>query len=103
MSNEGIEVNKAKVDMIDKLPPIFVKGVRSFLRHVDFYRWFINIFQKITKPLTKLLLKDMPFEFDEICLSAFHRLKEALNYALVIQAPDWRLPFKENVMLAILY
>ena len=36
----------------------------------------------------------MPFEFNEQCLSAFHRLQEALITALVIQAPDWELPFK---------
>ena len=52
-SNKGIEVDKAKEDVIKKSqPPIFVKDMRSFLRHVDFYRWFIKDFSKITKPLT---------------------------------------------------
>jgi len=38
VSNRGIEVNKAKVDVIEKLPPpTSVKGVRSFLGHVGFY------------------------------------------------------------------
>ena len=36
----------------------------------------------------------MPFEFNEECLSAFPRLKEALILALVKKAPDWELPFK---------
>ena len=36
--NRGIEVNKAKVEVIKKLPPpTSVKGVRSFPRHVNFY------------------------------------------------------------------
>ena len=35
----GIEVDKAKIDVIEKLlPPINFKGVRSFLGHVGFYR-----------------------------------------------------------------
>ena len=35
----GIEVDKAKINVIDKLPPpVNVKGIRSFLGHVGFYR-----------------------------------------------------------------
>nr|GFB32275.1 reverse transcriptase domain-containing protein [Tanacetum cinerariifolium] len=43
---EGIEVGKAKVDVIAKLPhPITVKGIRSFLGHAGFYRRFIRLFE----------------------------------------------------------
>ncbi|GJR22604.1 reverse transcriptase domain-containing protein [Tanacetum coccineum] len=36
---KGIEVDKAKIDVISKLPyPLNVKGVRSFLGHTGFYR-----------------------------------------------------------------
>nr|GEW68978.1 reverse transcriptase domain-containing protein [Tanacetum cinerariifolium] len=39
ISKEGIEVDKAKVDVITKLPhPTTVKGIRSFLGHAGFYR-----------------------------------------------------------------
>nr|GEU32140.1 reverse transcriptase domain-containing protein [Tanacetum cinerariifolium] len=39
ISKNGIEVDKAKVDVITKLPhPITVKGIRSFLGHASFYR-----------------------------------------------------------------
>nr|GEV60055.1 reverse transcriptase domain-containing protein [Tanacetum cinerariifolium] len=38
----GIEVDRSKVDVIAKLPhPTTVKGVRSFLGHIGFYRHFI--------------------------------------------------------------
>jgi len=63
VSNKGIKVDKAKVKVIEKLPPpTSVKGVRSFLGHVGFYRRFIKDFSKIVKPLTHLLVKDVPFE-----------------------------------------
>jgi len=89
ISNRGIKVDKAKVEVMEKLPPpSSINGVRSFLGHVGFYRRFIKDFLKIAKPLTHLLVKDVPFQFNEECLSAFHRLKEALIYALVMQPLD---------------
>ena len=57
---KGIEVDKAKLDVIDKLPPpVNVKGIRSFLGHAGFYRRFIKDFSKIAKPLSNLLNKEV--------------------------------------------
>ena len=71
ISEKGIEVDRAKVEVIERLPPpISVKGVRSFLGHAGFYRRFIKDFSKIAHPLCKLLEKDCKFYFDE------SRLKE---------------------------
>ncbi|GJY26973.1 hypothetical protein Tco_0401699, partial [Tanacetum coccineum] len=56
---KGIEVDKAKVDVIAKLPhPTTVKGVRSFLGHAGFYRRFIKDFSKMSRPMTHLLEKN---------------------------------------------
>jgi hypothetical protein len=95
ISDKGIHVDKAKVQVIEQLPPpVNVKGVRSFLGHAGFYRRFIKDFSKIAKPLTQLLLKDAEFIFTDECLEAFNRLKEALISAPIIQPPDWDLPFE---------
>ena len=52
-----IEVNKAKIEAIEKLPPSSsVKGIRSFLGHAGFYRRFIKDFSRIAKPLSSLLV-----------------------------------------------
>ena len=45
ISEKGIEVDKAKIDLISKLPaPTNVKTVRKFLGHAGFYRRFIMDF-----------------------------------------------------------
>ena len=94
VSDKGIEVDKAKVEVIEKLPPpTSVKGVRSFLGHAGFYRRFIKDFSKISKPLCNLLVKDVPFIFDANCLHAFNVLKEKLTCAPIIASPNWSLPF----------
>ena len=84
VSDQGIEVDQAKIETIEKLPPpSSIKGIQSFLGHASFYRRFIKDFSKITKPLCKLLEKDNPFVFNEECLSAFQTLKSALTFALL--------------------
>ena len=94
MSERGIEVDRAKIDVIEQLPPpTNVKGVQSFLGHVGFYHRFIKDFSHIAKPHTSLLAKDAPFEFDDECLNAFKFLKKALS-APIIQTPNWSLPFE---------
>ncbi|GKA92174.1 reverse transcriptase domain-containing protein [Tanacetum coccineum] len=66
VSSAGLEVDKAKIDD----------------------------FSKIARPLTKLLEKDTPFEFDDECQKAFELLKEKLTCAPVIVNPNWNLPFE---------
>ncbi|RVW77182.1 Retrovirus-related Pol polyprotein from transposon 17.6 [Vitis vinifera] len=67
ISKQGIEVDKAKVELIVKLPsPTNVKGVRQFLGH-RFYRRFIKDFSKLARPLCELLVKDAKFIWDDRC------------------------------------
>ncbi|CAN6695215.1 unnamed protein product [Malus baccata var. baccata] len=95
VSEKGIEVDKSKIDLVRHLPsPTSVREVRSFLGHAGFYRRFIKDFSKISNPLCRLLQKDMPFQFDEECESAFKQLKEKLTSAPIIVPPDWSLPFE---------
>ncbi|GJW02436.1 retrovirus-related pol polyprotein from transposon TNT 1-94 [Tanacetum coccineum] len=95
MLKSGIEVDRAKVDVIAKLPPpTTVKGIRSFLGHVGFYRRFIQDFSKLARPMTHLLEKDTPFFFSSECQSSFEILKKKLTEAPILVSPDWDLLFE---------
>ncbi|KAK8574820.1 hypothetical protein V6N12_062498 [Hibiscus sabdariffa] len=72
ISSKGIEVDKAKVEVFEKLPPpTNVKGIRSFLGH-----------------------QNQPFVFDKECQSAFEELKMRLISAPVVVPPYWTSPFE---------
>nr|GEY63497.1 reverse transcriptase domain-containing protein [Tanacetum cinerariifolium] len=92
---QWIEVNKAKVDVITKLPySTTVKGIRSFLVHASFYRRFIKDFPKIARPMIRLQEKDTSFIFSQECVEAFQTLKRKLTEAPILIAPDWDMPFE---------
>ncbi|RDY14301.1 Retrovirus-related Pol polyprotein from transposon 17.6, partial [Mucuna pruriens] len=89
VSNRGIEVDKAKIDIISSLPnPTSVREVRSFLGHASFYKRFIKNFSKLALPLSRLLQKDVEFNFDQPYIAAFQELKNRLTSAPVLQAPN---------------
>ncbi|GKD35248.1 reverse transcriptase domain-containing protein, partial [Tanacetum coccineum] len=91
----GIEVDKAKIEAIFKLPyPMNVKAIRSFLGYAGFYRRLIKDFSQDTRPMTQLLVKDAPFNFSEECIQAFETLKRELTQAPIMIKPDWSLPFE---------
>jgi hypothetical protein len=49
---------------------------------------------KISKPLTNLLQKYVPFSFNDDCVETFNVLKNALISAPIIQPPNCKLPFE---------
>ncbi|RDY05236.1 putative mitochondrial protein, partial [Mucuna pruriens] len=80
VSARGIEVDRAKIDVISSLPnPTSLWEVRSFLGHD---------FNKITLPLSKLLQKDADFIFNQPCVDAFQELKRRLSSMPILQAPN---------------
>ncbi|GJX81311.1 reverse transcriptase domain-containing protein [Tanacetum coccineum] len=89
ISKSRIEVDRAKVDVIAKLPhPTSVKGVRSFLGHGGFYRRFIRPADDSSSR------KRNPYIFSKECIEAFNILKKKLTEAPILVTPDWDLPFE---------
>ena len=78
ISEKGIEVDRAKVEVIERLPPPptdLCERCEKLSWACRFLRRFIKDFSKIAHPLCKLLEKDCNVCFDESCLKAFGDLK----------------------------
>ena len=95
VSKKGIEVDKAKVELISNLPtPKCVKEIRSFLGHSRFYRRFIKDFSAIARPLCNLLAKDVPFAWSQACEDAYDKLKTMLVSPPIMRSPNWEIAFE---------
>ncbi|KAG8496931.1 hypothetical protein CXB51_008102 [Gossypium anomalum] len=81
----GIRADPSKISAImDWKPPRNVTEVRSFLGLAGYYRRFVKGFSMIATPMTKLLQKDVKFEWSEKCQKSFDRLKTCLTEAPVL-------------------
>ena len=61
--------------------------VRSFLGMAGYYRRFVEGFSKLAGPLTKLLRKNIPFQWSEACQQSFLELKHRLTSAPILTIP----------------
>ncbi|KAG8503298.1 hypothetical protein CXB51_001267 [Gossypium anomalum] len=70
--------------IVDWKPPRNVSEVRSFLDLMGYYRRFVKGFSMIVTPMTRLLQKDVKFEWSEKCQQSFEQLKALLTEAPVL-------------------
>ena len=95
ISEEGIEPEEEKVSAIKNMrPPDCVRGVRSFIGMVGYYRKFIKGFSEIARPLTNLTKKNARFLWTDEAQCSFDTLKEKLMTAPILGYPDTSEPYK---------
>ncbi|RVW72115.1 Retrovirus-related Pol polyprotein from transposon 17.6 [Vitis vinifera] len=102
ISKKDIEVDKAKVELIIKLPPpTTVKRVRQFLDHVGFYRRFIKDFSKLSKPLCELLGSFIVVFTDHSTLKYLLTKQDAkaklIRWILLLQEFNFQIKDKKRV------
>ena len=67
--------------------PTNVTEIRSFLGMAGYYRRFVKDFSRIPAPLTRLIRKQVKFEWDGTCEQSFQKLKDCLTTAQVLALP----------------
>lgn len=94
ISNQGVSPDPEKTKAITKFPiPKNQKDIKSFLGLIGYYRKFIENFSKLTKPLTKLLKKDIPFNWTEEQQQTFDKLRNILISPTILKYPDFTKEF----------
>ncbi|KAG8490322.1 hypothetical protein CXB51_015498 [Gossypium anomalum] len=89
VSGDGIRVDSSKISaIVDWKPPKNVSEVRSFLGLAGYYRRFVEGFSTIASPMTKLLQKNVKFEWTDKCQQSFEKLKARLTEALILVQPE---------------
>ena len=88
MSAKGIRVDPTKIEaVVNWKTPRNVNEVRSFLGLAGYYRRFVRGFSVIASPLTKLLKKEIKFEWTDKCQNSFEQLK-----GMLVEAPVFKQP-----------
>ncbi|KAA3487868.1 Transposon Ty3-G Gag-Pol polyprotein [Gossypium australe] len=89
VSGDGVRVDLSKISaIVDWKSPKNVSEVRSFLGLAGYYRQFVEGFSMIATPMTKLLQKNVKFEWMEKCQQSFEKLKELLTKAPILVQPE---------------
>ncbi|KAL0283069.1 UNVERIFIED_CONTAM: Retrovirus-related Pol polyprotein from transposon [Sesamum radiatum] len=84
-----VQPDPAKVKAIlEWEPPKNVSEVRSFLGLAGYYRRFVKDFSVVAKPLTNLLKKNAPFNWNDRCAQSFEELKRRLTSAPILALPS---------------
>ena len=73
--------------VVEWKPPRNVIVVRSFLGLAGYYRRFVKGFSMTTASMTRLLQKNVKYEWSEKCQRSFDKLKAFLTEAPVLTQP----------------
>ena len=94
ISDKGVTTDPAKVEeVVNWQVPTSLKKLRGFLCLAGYNRKFVRNFGLLSKPLTQLLKKDVPFIWSPAADQTFQSLKMALVSAPVLALPDFSQPF----------
>ena len=85
VSEEGIRVDPSKIEVILEWKlSRNVMEVHSFLGLVGYYRRFVKRFSMTAAPMTRLLQKNVRFEWSKKCQASFEKLKAFLTESLAL-------------------
>ena len=90
VSKEGIRVDPRKIEVVvEWKPPRNVTKVHNFLGLVGYYRRFVKGFFLTAALMTRLVQKNVKYEWSEKCQRSFDKLKAFLTEASVLTQPTY--------------
>ena len=90
----GVRPDEKRVKAVRDFPePKTTRELKGFLGLAGYYRRFVPNFSKVAKPLTELLKKNVPYDWNEKAEAAFVTLKTLLTTEPLLQYPDFTRPF----------
>ncbi|KAL0295428.1 UNVERIFIED_CONTAM: Transposon Tf2-12 polyprotein [Sesamum angustifolium] len=85
---KGIEIEQAKINAILRMPePRNIHELKSLQGKLAYLRRFILNLASRCQPFSRLMKKDVPFQWDEACDKAFKSIKSYLMKPPVLVAP----------------
>ncbi|KAF0721678.1 hypothetical protein Ae201684P_019662 [Aphanomyces euteiches] len=91
---KGSRPDPAKVTTITTWPVLAtVAELRSWLGLATYLHKFSRNFADIATPLTRLLMKDVQWDWTQECQEAFDGIKASLTQAPILALPDFNRPF----------
>ncbi|KAM2898527.1 hypothetical protein COP2_008052 [Malus domestica] len=88
VKHRGIEVDQSKIKAIQSMPePRNLHEQKSLQGRLAFIRRFISNLAGRCQPFSRLMKKDVPFVWDEVCHNAFESIKKYLSTPPVLGAP----------------
>ena len=80
MSASGVSVDLEKIKAVMSWERSkSVSEIHSFLGLDGYYRRFIEDFSRLAAPMTRLIRKEVKFDWDDQCEEAFQELKRRLT------------------------
>ncbi|KAG9458861.1 hypothetical protein H6P81_003369 [Aristolochia fimbriata] len=80
--------SKERIDAIQKMPePRNISELKIFQGHLAYIRRFISNLAGRCQPFSRLVKKNVPFEWDDACRNAFNSIKAYLTKPPVMVAP----------------
>lgn len=95
LSGEGVRPVERLTYAVAEFPrPNDATEVKRFVHLAGYYRKFVDSFGSIVAPLTRLLKKDVEWQWTEEQQFAFERVKAALTAKPLLVYPNFAMPFR---------
>ncbi|UYV79593.1 K02A2.6-like [Cordylochernes scorpioides] len=92
------DTKKIRAEVTEKVRnmkrPYNLRSLQYFTGLTNHFRAFIKDYAHIVRPLDKLKGKDVTFEWDSECETAFQKLIALITEEPILRVPDERLPFE---------